>query len=195
MFQWQDTVVIIKLIWIFLGDTPWTLRTVFYVRRRDHRYDHCKLYPLHVHSSSSMDKQMYNTASIMFSLSKHFLAFRMMPTHFATFLLLYVICGDQFSWQAMMTPRNLVPVTSIILFPSINIPFIDRGTHFDVNSMKFVLPMFRESLLALNPCIYVSNIFIDFRNNIIYIVSGSKEICIISKRIGITFPENKYICW
>ena len=72
-----------------------------------------------------------------------------MPTPFATFLLMYVMCGDQFSLQSMMTPRNLVSVTSIILFPSKNIPFMDRGTHFGVKSIKFVLSMFRESLLAL----------------------------------------------
>ena len=121
----------------------------YFVRWWDHGYEHCKLYPIHVYSNSSMDKQMYNTVSIMFSGQKVSLPLRMMLTPFATFLLMYVMCEDQFSLQSMMTPRNLVSVTSIILFPSIHISFMDHGTHFGVKSIKFVLSMFRESLLAL----------------------------------------------
>ena len=52
----------------------------YFVRRWDHGYKHCKLYPLHVNSNSSMDKLLYNT--------KSFLAFRIMPTPFATVLLI-----------------------------------------------------------------------------------------------------------
>ena len=54
-----------------------------------------------------------------------------MPTPFAFFVDVRYV-GDQFSIQSMMTPTNLVSVTSIILFPSIDIHSMDRGTHFCV---------------------------------------------------------------
>ena len=121
----------------------------YFVRRWDHEYEHCKLYPIHVYSNLSMDKQMYNTVSTMFPGQKVSLLLWWCQhlSHLFCWCTLYV--GDQFSLQSMMTPRNLVSVTSTILFPSINISFMDRGTHFGVKSMKFVLSMFRESLLAL----------------------------------------------
>ena len=41
-----------------------------FVRWWDHGYEHCKLYPIHVYSNSSMDKQMYDTVSTMFLVKK-----------------------------------------------------------------------------------------------------------------------------
>ena len=126
----------------------------YFVRWWDHGYELCKLYPIHVYSNSNMDKHMYNTVSTMLPGQNVSLLLGWCQ-HLCNFLLMYVMCGDQFNLQSMMTPRNLVVVTSIILFPSINIPFMNRGTHFGVKSMKFVLSMFRvlSKFVSFNPCI------------------------------------------
>ena len=113
----------------------------------------------------------------------------MMPTPFATSLLMYLICGDQFSFQSMMTPRNLVSVTSIILFPSINISFMDRGTHFGVKSMKIVLSMFRESLLALTHA-YILAISLLISETISFgLYPVANRFVSSAKRIGMKYSE------
>ena len=61
---------------------------------------------------------------------------------------MYCICADHFKLLSMITPRNLVSFTSAIGCPSTRILPIVLGKHFGVNSMKFVLSIFKESLLA-----------------------------------------------
>ena len=113
----------------------------------------------------------------------------MIPAPFATFLLMYVICGDQFSLQSMMTPRNLVSVTSMILFLSIDISFLDRGTYFAVKSMTFVLSMFRESLLALTHA-YTLAIYLLISETISFrLYPVANRFVSSAKRIGMKYSE------
>ena len=111
-----------------------------------------------------------------------------MPAPFATFLLMYVMCWDQFSLQSMITHRYLVSVTSIF-FPSINVPFMDRGTHFGVKRMKFVLLTFRENWLALTHT-YVLAISLLISETISFrLYPVAKRFLSSAKRIGMKYSE------
>ena len=71
------------------------------------------------------------------------------PIPLAILPLIYLRWLDHLRVLSMITPKNLVSSTSLILHLSIRISFMERGHRFGVNNMKFVLSTFRESLFAL----------------------------------------------
>ena len=102
----------------------------------------------YVYSYSSMDKQMCNTVSTMFPGKKVSLLLGWCQH------LLQFFADVRYVWgPGLFTINDDIQkfgITTIILFPSINISFMDdRGTHFGVKCMNFVLSVFRESLLDL----------------------------------------------
>ena len=88
----------------------------------------------------------YNDNSV--SLLKHFLASSKIPIPFAIFFRMYRIWVDHFNLLSMMTPRNLISVTSAIRIPFITMSSIHRDEFLGVKSMKLVLSIFSDNLFA-----------------------------------------------
>ena len=88
------------------------------------------------------------------SWSKNFLAFRITPTLLTTF---FADIRNRWGPVQFIINDNAEKFgfTSIILFPPIKTPFMVRGTHFDVKSIKLVLSILRESLFALKKTMHI----------------------------------------
>ena len=106
------------------------------------------LYPIPGYNSWGMDKQIYSTKRRSVSLSNTFLAFRIMPMPLAIFLLMCIVWGDQFSLLSIITPRNMVPLISDVLFPFMSRSSIFSGKHVGVNNIKLVFSTFNDNLFA-----------------------------------------------
>ena len=80
---------------------------------------------------------------------------------FLLFCRMYRVWENHLNWLSIMTPRNLVSLTSDVQVPLITMPSIHRGEIFGAKNTKLVLTIFSDNWFAFSQaCIFAISSFI-----------------------------------